>query len=458
MELFMSKSDSSDSTNLSSSSGSSYSKKLSRLIASLCSGKPNEVVEVATLERCEETLDDETRARASRLLEKRLEDADDISESPETIRVLLDQAKNWTERFARKLNSESFKSLTTIFRMLSAAVSGEYQGLSKKTIAYLLAAMMYCVSPIDAIPDAVPIVGLFDDAFVLSWTVGKLASELRMFRMWERLKTAKSVLASYLPYFNDVKHVTIASGWMTYQKDCADEIELLQPVFPNASFERFDWKSNVSWSDARDYVDGQGAIEFEEHLREQGDLGSHVLVGHSLGARLIARTLARLAKEPVRKGFWARRPSNRISQAFLFGAAVDADDPDLSLAASGVNAPLCNFYSRSDLVLSYLYRAAEQKSPLGLSGMSEPCENYVDCVVSGQEEYWLDLAKNASSLLAFLSAGSFLSKLSIADATVSSGLSEHFGHQFKLYCQFFNETVLNEPTDATPEYVEEAIS
>lgn len=438
----------SETSDVSASSDNSNPKKfttggLSRILASFYSGRPDDVIDVESCERCEEALDSETRDRVTRIFEKNCVEAETLAENSDDVRSLLDTLKNWSARFARKLNTESFQSLTTIFRMLSATVTGEYQGMSKKTLVYLIGAVLYCVSPIDAIPDSIPVVGLFDDAFVLSWTVKKIADEIRSFRMWERLRTAKSVLACYIPYFSDVKRVVLIPGWMTANNDCATEIDILKPVFPKAEFETFRWESNCSWSAARDYADAQGADDLDEFLRKTGDLGNCVLVGHSLGARIAVRTLAKLAKEPVKKGFWARKPLNRVSQAFLFGAAVDSDDLDLPLAAKGVNAPLCNFFSQSDLVLSYLYRAAEQKAPLGLSGLAAPCDNYVDCVVSGQEEYWLDFAKNIAVVLSFVRSGSILTKFSLAES-ISAGLPDFFGHQFQLYARFFKESALTE--------------
>ncbi|MCF0233343.1 MAG: DUF1232 domain-containing protein, partial [Thermoguttaceae bacterium] len=54
--------------------------------------------------------------------------------------------------------------------MVGASLAGEYSGLSKTTLVCFLGALMYCVSPLDAIPDALPMIGLLDDIFVVGWT------------------------------------------------------------------------------------------------------------------------------------------------------------------------------------------------------------------------------------------------------------------------------------------------
>ncbi|MBR5759023.1 MAG: DUF726 domain-containing protein [Thermoguttaceae bacterium] len=445
----MSEADSGETGTSSSSSPERFSNnKIAKLIAEIAARTSRgETIDVESLGPVDETLDDRTQSLATEMLQAKCEDAKQIVDNSADVVSLLDAVKNWSERFTRKLPPDAFESLTTIFRMVGAAASGEYLGLSKTTIACLVGALLYCLSPIDVVPDVLPIVGLFDDAFVLSMTVKSVADELKTFRMWERLKTARSILASYLPYFRDIKRAIIVPGWMTENDDCSAEIEVLKPVFPNATFELFSWKSNASWDAARTYIDEQGPDELAEFLRKSNDLSSVALVGHSLGARLVARTLARLSKEPSKTSFWSRKPLNRVSQAFLLGAAIDVDDPDLPLAAKGVTAPLCNFFSQSDRVLGYLYRVSEQRTPIGLSGMAGSCENYIDCAVTGREESWLDFTEKAASILAFFKSTTFLTSFSLADS-IASGLPEYYGHQFKLYAQFFKESALSgvEPT------------
>ena len=404
--------------------------------------------EIDAMDESSDKLDANARSRATELFERKCDEASQIVEDDETVNELLAATNNWTQRFSNKLNDEFLSSLTTVFRLVSASVSGRYQGLASSTLVCLVGALLYCVSPIDVVPDAIPFVGLLDDAFVLSLVVKNAANELRTFRAWERLQTANLTLCSYLPYFQDVKRVVVVPGWLTENDDCSAEIDVLTPVFPNAVFDLFAWRSNVSWEDARNYADGEGVDHALDFLQRSGDMGETAIVGHSLGARLTARALARLAKEPEKKSFWSRKPSNRPAQTFLFGAAVDSDDPDLEYAPRGVQAPLCNFFSRSDRVLSYLYRLVEQKTPLGLSGLAREEENFVDCAVSGHEEYWLGVTENVASLLNFIKSGVMLQSLSLADGA-TRGLREYLGHQFLAYAKFFRESVLNdrEPTN-----------
>jgi uncharacterized membrane protein YkvA (DUF1232 family) len=72
-------------------------------------------------------------------------------------------------------------------RMVRATLSGDYVGVSKGRLLLMLAAAGYLVSPLDLIPEAVlPIVGLADDALVLSWLATRLVEETEAFLEWEK--------------------------------------------------------------------------------------------------------------------------------------------------------------------------------------------------------------------------------------------------------------------------------
>ena len=72
-------------------------------------------------------------------------------------------------------------------RMVRATFSGDYVGVSKARLLLMLGAAGYLVSPMDLIPEAVlPIIGLADDALVLSWLATRLVEETEAFLEWEK--------------------------------------------------------------------------------------------------------------------------------------------------------------------------------------------------------------------------------------------------------------------------------
>lgn len=75
--------------------------------------------------------------------------------------------------------------LQTSVRLVRAWGRRDYRGVGRGTLVLLLGALLYFVSPIDAIIDAIPVLGFLDDAAVLAWVLGQVRAELHAFRAWE---------------------------------------------------------------------------------------------------------------------------------------------------------------------------------------------------------------------------------------------------------------------------------
>lgn len=76
--------------------------------------------------------------------------------------------------------------LPLLFRLLKAWKNGSYRGLSMRTLASLVAALIYVLSPVDVVPDFIPGIGLIDDAAVLAFLLHSMAQDLAAFRAWEQ--------------------------------------------------------------------------------------------------------------------------------------------------------------------------------------------------------------------------------------------------------------------------------
>jgi uncharacterized membrane protein YkvA (DUF1232 family) len=77
---------------------------------------------------------------------------------------------------------------------------GEYRAISPKAILSIVAGLMYFLSPLDAVPDWIPGLGMLDDIAVLAWVMKSLDAELSAFRAWrERQTPEKLVVVERLP-------------------------------------------------------------------------------------------------------------------------------------------------------------------------------------------------------------------------------------------------------------------
>jgi uncharacterized membrane protein YkvA (DUF1232 family) len=91
-------------------------------------------------------------------------------------------------RFLEMLRTIShlWADLPLLVRLLKAWKQGSYRGLSVRTIASSAVSILYVLSPVDAIPDFIPGIGLIDDAAILALLLHSLAQDLSAFRVWEQ--------------------------------------------------------------------------------------------------------------------------------------------------------------------------------------------------------------------------------------------------------------------------------
>lgn len=78
-----------------------------------------------------------------------------------------------------------FDVALTLVRLVRSYISGDYRDISGNTIISGLAVLLYVLSPIDLVPDFIPVLGFLDDLSLVSWFVGKFQTEISKFRDWE---------------------------------------------------------------------------------------------------------------------------------------------------------------------------------------------------------------------------------------------------------------------------------
>ena len=70
-------------------------------------------------------------------------------------------------------------------RMIKAYINGSYKALPWKSLLVLVAALLYFVTPLDLIPDFIPVTGLIDDFTVILFVFRSLQKEIDAFITWE---------------------------------------------------------------------------------------------------------------------------------------------------------------------------------------------------------------------------------------------------------------------------------
>lgn len=106
-------------------------------------------------------------------LEKAKEKAEDILNDVKKTDNLINKAFRMCERLSNlPIIGSVFSDLPYLCYMVSDYVHGVYKEIPLATIITATAGIIYIVSPIDLIPDVVPLIGQIDDAAVLGlvWT------------------------------------------------------------------------------------------------------------------------------------------------------------------------------------------------------------------------------------------------------------------------------------------------
>lgn len=78
--------------------------------------------------------------------------------------------------------SNEFKLLIS---MIKDTFSGRYK-MNKWNMSIIVGTIVYVISPIDAIPDIIPVLGWLDDASIVGFAISKLADEVDRYRKFQK--------------------------------------------------------------------------------------------------------------------------------------------------------------------------------------------------------------------------------------------------------------------------------
>ena len=100
---------------------------------------------------------------------------------------LAKEVVNKLQTVGFKGNLAEFQSgVQLLIRMVRAYASGEYRAISWKSLVSIVAVLIYFVSPIDLIPDFLPVIGITDDVALVIWLIKTLGDEIDKFSSWEK--------------------------------------------------------------------------------------------------------------------------------------------------------------------------------------------------------------------------------------------------------------------------------
>lgn len=88
----------------------------------------------------------------------------------------------------RQALGESWEKLQLLFGVLKDWINGTYKDMPTRSLLIIVLAIVYFVSPIDAVFDYIPFIGYFDDAAVAGFVISQVSVDLERYKLWKRRK------------------------------------------------------------------------------------------------------------------------------------------------------------------------------------------------------------------------------------------------------------------------------
>lgn len=85
-----------------------------------------------------------------------------------------------------------FGKIKLFIEMVKEYFQGNYREIPVKTIILITAALIYFVSPADAIPDFIIGIGFVDDGAVIAYVFNSLTEDIESFKSWKEEKDRDS--------------------------------------------------------------------------------------------------------------------------------------------------------------------------------------------------------------------------------------------------------------------------
>ncbi|RNI25993.1 YkvA family protein [Rufibacter latericius] len=176
-------------------------------------------------------------AHESSFFKRFLHKAEDYVRQPLRIKQLLNDAyqKASEKKDFGTIAAEVVESLSTLTRMIKASVSGEYHGIPKNTVIMGVAVLIYFLSPIDMVPDWIPVIGLLDDVSLLAWFMTSIKTEMDKFHAWEGTQPGRTASTDTGVMATSSANVDTSAHTPKYENEAAGQYGDSRTMAPSSS-------------------------------------------------------------------------------------------------------------------------------------------------------------------------------------------------------------------------------
>ncbi len=81
-----------------------------------------------------------------------------------------------------------WEDLKLMIELIKDYYDGTYREIPWKSVAAIVGAVVYFISPIDVIPDFIPVIGYLDDALVIKLALDLVHDDLLAYQAWKATK------------------------------------------------------------------------------------------------------------------------------------------------------------------------------------------------------------------------------------------------------------------------------
>lgn len=137
-----------------------------------------------------------TEKQAKKAWDSNKKDAEELLNDEKKMNSFLNQLES---KFSAVSGlAEKLKDIPLIVELVRAYIKKEYTEIPVGSIIGLVSALIYFVSPVDLIPDVIPVIGYVDDAMVIALAIRFAYTDLEDFKKWkanqeEKAETEKAV-------------------------------------------------------------------------------------------------------------------------------------------------------------------------------------------------------------------------------------------------------------------------
>ena len=119
---------------------------------------------------------------ARKQLDKGIEKAEEILENEDKMERFLQDLEKKLQTVPKAGNVLAM--IPTMISLIKSYIKKEYTKIPVGTIVAVISALLYWLSPIDLIPDAIPGVGYIDDTAVIAACIKLVGDDLEEYKKW----------------------------------------------------------------------------------------------------------------------------------------------------------------------------------------------------------------------------------------------------------------------------------